>query len=373
MKDFTFQFNIENSPLVPVYMQIKEQIKETIVAQNSAFGTMLPSIKKIAVDAGVSSRTVDMGLKELIKDGTLFRRPKKGTFVADYRAKHKIFHRKICGILSHERSMSSKMNAITSHIYRGMQMEAIKQGVDLIFISESLDECSEHISFYSNNNDLNLTSILSIKYDDIRESLELADRFPELRFVELNYWPDGFELSPDNVFGVFNDDFAGAYQIMNSMLEQGHKKMGILSIPLRDENYHNRIKGFQAAIDNNGSGCEMRVYSNEPLTGSVSRDKKHIGYNLTKQLFAEGYTPDVLMCVSDLLAVGAVSFLNDNTDKKAMVCGYDNILPELSRDNKFSTMSIDFEKMGRKAMSVACHKGTTLPKIIKIPPNLISR
>ena len=81
MKDLTIF--IREDSIDPIYIQLKNQVKHFIVDNGLTKGTALPSIKVIADIAGVTLQTAERGMKELIKEGVCFRRPKKGTFVDD--------------------------------------------------------------------------------------------------------------------------------------------------------------------------------------------------------------------------------------------------------------------------------------------------
>ena len=87
---------IKEAAPVPVYKQIKEEIKNYLIENKVQEGTLLPDIKTIASIAGVSIKTVERALNELIKENICFRRPKKGTFVGKINYTMK---KKICGII----------------------------------------------------------------------------------------------------------------------------------------------------------------------------------------------------------------------------------------------------------------------------------
>lgn len=73
---------ISNSLDKAIYEQIKEQIKNKIIAEELQTGEMLPSIRSLARDLRVSVITTKHAYEELEKEGFIETRPGQGCFVA---------------------------------------------------------------------------------------------------------------------------------------------------------------------------------------------------------------------------------------------------------------------------------------------------
>lgn len=74
---------ISNSSGVPIYEQIKEQIKVKIVSYELKAGELLPSIRSLAKDLRCSVITTKNAYEELVKDGYVINVPQKGFYVAE--------------------------------------------------------------------------------------------------------------------------------------------------------------------------------------------------------------------------------------------------------------------------------------------------
>jgi GntR family transcriptional regulator len=74
---------ISNSSQTPIYLQIKEQIKNKIITGELKAGDLLPSIRNLARDLRVSVITTKSAYDELEKEGFLETRPGRGCFVAN--------------------------------------------------------------------------------------------------------------------------------------------------------------------------------------------------------------------------------------------------------------------------------------------------
>ncbi|MBS4198318.1 GntR family transcriptional regulator [Bacillus sp. FJAT-49732] len=73
---------ISNSSEQPIYIQIKEQIKEQILRGDLAEKSALPSIRKLAKDLQISVITTKRAYDELEWEGLIETFPGKGSFVA---------------------------------------------------------------------------------------------------------------------------------------------------------------------------------------------------------------------------------------------------------------------------------------------------
>lgn len=74
---------ISNSSNIPIYEQIKEQIKNKIVSNELKTGEVLPSIRNLAKDLRISVITTKNAYEELEREGYVETIPSKGTYVAN--------------------------------------------------------------------------------------------------------------------------------------------------------------------------------------------------------------------------------------------------------------------------------------------------
>ena len=74
---------ISNSSNIPIYEQVKEQIKNKIVADELKAGELLPSIRNLAKDLRISVITTKNAYEALEIEGYVVTIPGKGTYVAN--------------------------------------------------------------------------------------------------------------------------------------------------------------------------------------------------------------------------------------------------------------------------------------------------
>lgn len=72
---------ISNNSGVPIYEQIKRQVKEMILTDEMSPGEILPSIRGLARELRVSVITINRAYSELEQEGYISTMPGKGSYV----------------------------------------------------------------------------------------------------------------------------------------------------------------------------------------------------------------------------------------------------------------------------------------------------
>jgi GntR family transcriptional regulator len=78
----TMEIRIDKNSRVPIYDQIKDQIKGLIHAGQVKTGDQLPTIRELSVELSVNFNTVALAYRDLANDGVIITERGKGTFVA---------------------------------------------------------------------------------------------------------------------------------------------------------------------------------------------------------------------------------------------------------------------------------------------------
>lgn len=73
---------IDKNSRVPIYDQIKDQIKGLIHAGMIKTGDQLPTIRELSVELSVNFNTVALAYRDLVNEGVIITERGKGTFVA---------------------------------------------------------------------------------------------------------------------------------------------------------------------------------------------------------------------------------------------------------------------------------------------------
>src|SRR5512136_1864141 len=78
----TMEIRIDKTSRVPIYDQVKEQIKGLIHAGQIKTGDQLPTIRELSVELSVNFNTVALAYRDLANEGVIVTERGKGTFVA---------------------------------------------------------------------------------------------------------------------------------------------------------------------------------------------------------------------------------------------------------------------------------------------------
>ena len=120
---------ISNSSNIPLYEQVKEQIKNKIVSNELKTGELLPSIRSPAKDLRISVITTKNAYEELEREGYVKTIPGKGTYVAN-KNKELIKEeqlQKIEGLID---------TAVSIAKISGISKEEIREMLDILFEEE---------------------------------------------------------------------------------------------------------------------------------------------------------------------------------------------------------------------------------------------
>jgi DNA-binding LacI/PurR family transcriptional regulator len=359
----SMKLRMEEASSAPMYLQLQEQLRDYICKEQLKPGTRLPDVKTLATAAGVGVKTACRALDGLIGEGICCRRPKKGTFIAEaISAIPDTGRRNIVGLFHFRPNINKQVNPIEESVFQGVSKEARRCDADLIFLSGYPEDTLRQ---YNAAPGLSPRGMLAYSWD-YDEILSLAQIFPSMRFVIVNYYQNGFEDTPDNVYGVFNDDFGGSYSATDRFIAEGAENIGYLSLRLQDDNYLLREQGAMAAA----SDSHIRFTRHEiPYTSRVDQFKA--GYTAAEALLTSEPGIDTVLTVNDLLATGFALYLQEHKpNSKIRLCGYDRTPRKLPKVKKFSTIAINFQRMGEKAVDlITGSKPRT--KALRLFPQLI--
>ena len=114
---------------MPIYMQIVEQIKLMIIKEELKPGDKIPTVRELAITAGVNPNTMQKALSELEREGVLYSNRTAGRFVSE--------NKDVCGDMQNQaikNQVSGFVNAMRS---MGVSNEQIINEVKKYFEEES--------------------------------------------------------------------------------------------------------------------------------------------------------------------------------------------------------------------------------------------
>lgn len=117
----------------PIYFQLIEQIKVGIVSGAFPPGERLPSVRDLAVEAGVNPNTMQRALTELERDGLVYSQRTAGRFVTEDRgmietAKQSLAEYQIQNFLTAMVRLGYEKEEIMTLVRQGNVGEELKNG-----------------------------------------------------------------------------------------------------------------------------------------------------------------------------------------------------------------------------------------------------
>jgi len=170
---------IDKDSGIPLYLQIKHQIKKQLISGNLSIDKQLPTERELSINLGVSRNTVSMAYKELVLENILLSNPGRGTFLnpkylTHLKAKAMNNKEKLAEIIDAAINEALELNFELEEFKnivntRIEQKERLLKNINIAFI-----ECNyEQLYSFTKGIELGMgISIVSILLDEIRNNPE---------------------------------------------------------------------------------------------------------------------------------------------------------------------------------------------------------
>jgi LacI family transcriptional regulator len=180
-----------------------------------------------------------------------------------------------------------------------------------------------------------------------------------------------------NCSKVIIDDQKAAFNAVQHLIDNGCRKIAHLRGPLNPQNAIDRFIGYKKALEKNNISFDSKlVYTCENVTFQE-------GIDFAKQILDEHQDVDAIFAITDLVAVGVISYFNDNKIKvpqQVAVVGFSNWFISQVLTPKLSTVDQPSHSMGVEAFNLLleemnCHKKGIpfTPRTIELETSLVIR
>lgn len=176
---------------------------------------------------------------------------------------------------------------------------------------------------------------------------------------------------------VIIDDQKAAFNAVQHLIDKGCKKIAHIRGPVNPQNAIDRYIGYKKALEKNNITFDPKlVYTCE----KVSFEE---GYEFAKQILENQPDVDGIFVITDLVAVGVLSYFNEikiKVPEQIAVIGFSNWFISQVFTPKLSTVDQPSHEMGVSAFNLLleemnCHKEKIAftPKTIELDTNIIIR
>lgn len=159
-----------------------------------------------------------------------------------------------------------------------------------------------------------------------------------------------FDRTTDDlgVDSVVIDDFKGAYDATEHLIQQGYRKIAHISGPKHLKNFHDRIKGYMEALQANKAEIDPDLI----YPGNISIESGKTG---TEYFLSLSNPPDAIFAAEDFTALGAISKLKEKhilIPGEMGIIGFANELFGEHITPSLSTVDQQTIRMGKSALNL---------------------
>jgi LacI family transcriptional regulator len=190
----------------------------------------------------------------------------------------------------------------------------------------------------------------------------------DIPFVVINR-----EVQGQKVATVLTDDFAGAYEATNYLLQCGHRKIGVILGKKEFRSTQKRKDGFIRAL------AEADVEFDEDLVVPGNFDIES-GYKGMMQLLKKDLKPTAMFCFNDDMAMGAMKAVFEsglNVPGDVSIMGFDDNGISGYLSPGLTTVRRPIEKVSKEGVKILLGKMEgrlpNVTEVINLPTKLIIR
>ena len=312
------------------------------------------TLKEIATTLGISITTVSKALKnypdvsQKTKNAVIELAQKlqytPNSFAVNLRTKES----KTIGLIVPE-----VMHHFFSNIINAIIVEAEKNGYLVIILqsNETLALEKKQVELLINKRVDGILMSLSNESNNDEHIKQIIDRnIPFVMFDKIS------KLS--NCCKVIIDDQKAAFNAVQHLIDNGCKKIAHIRGPLNPQNAIDRYIGYKKALEKNNIPFNARlIYTCENVTFQE-------GIDFAEQIIKEHPDVDGVFAITDLVAVGVLSYFNDIGIKipaQVAVIGFSNWFMSQVLTPKLSTVDQPSHEMGVASFNLLleqmnCHK-----------------
>lgn len=306
------------------------------------------TIKDVAKEAGVATSTVSRVLSnnpkisEETKDKVneaIKKLNYKPNAIARSLANNKT---KILGVVLPSEADDLLTNPFFINAMKGMSIYAQNKNyyITYVFTKDGKKEF-ESIKEITNINLIEGIILLRVNEDD--ESIKF------LKNIEFPFVAIGRPEKTDDILWVDNDNFQAMYNVVNKLIQKGHKKIGFIGAIKTLNMSKDRLKGYKMALEVNGINYDEQLVIHKQLF------KENQGYDAAKELLNKKKIT-AIVTTDDLLAFGAGQLLNEEKLDNISLVGFNNIQLAKYQTPPLSSVDINADELGYYAAKLLIEK-----------------
>lgn len=173
---------------------------------------------------------------------------------------------------------------------------------------------------------------------------------------------------------ILDNSFEGGYLATKHLIENGHKKIGVIAGKLEKTTARTRFEGFLKAMNEANLPIEQKWI----VEGDFEPED---GYECMNNLFRLDELPTAIFCFNDVMALGAISAITErglSVPNDISIIGYDNIHNSRFYAPPLTTVHQSKSRLGTKALDLLLERikkeeTASLPQTLEFHPELVKR
>ncbi|WP_332840865.1 LacI family DNA-binding transcriptional regulator [Paraclostridium benzoelyticum] len=306
------------------------------------------TIKDVAKEAGVATSTVSRVLSNNPKiseetkakvNEAIKKLNYKPNAIARSLANNKT---KILGVVLPSEADDLLTNPFFINAMKGMSIYAQNKNyyITYVFAKDGKNEF-ESIKEITNTNLIEGIILLRVNEND--ESIKFLNNI-EFPFVAI-----GRPEKTEDILWVDNDNFQAMYNVVNRLIQKGHKKIGFIGAIKTLNMSKDRLKGYKMALEVNGLNYDEDLVIHKQLF------KENTGYDAAKELLRKNEIT-AIVTTDDLLAFGVSQLLNEKNLEKISLVGFNNIQLSKYQTPPLASVDINADDLGYYAAKLLIEK-----------------
>lgn len=325
----------------PLFRQIADDIKSKISVGQLSVGDQLPSQSELAKEYGTSLTPVKKALFELIKDGFVYGRVGKGTFVASEERSVDRQKLRAIGLV-----LTDLTNPFFSLIVRSIQEQASEKGYSIMLSDTGSREELEE-SQIAHFREIGVSGLIIASMSSPHRATPVLrtlqqEKFP---FIMVSYIED------DDISYVGSDHRYGAFLATEHLIKLGRERIGYLSGEEGNVLAELRKEGFLQALEQYQLSVDESLIFNLPQRGEWNRYQ--CGYEVGQNVSSQPDRPDAIFAYNDIAALGFQQAILANglkVPEDIALVGFDDIERDLYAPVPLTTVHQPTRRIGQTAV-----------------------
>lgn len=165
---------------------------------------------------------------------------------------------------------------------------------------------------------------------------------------------DHLPFEGDSQSYVLTEGFESSKKAAKYLIRKGKKRIGYIRMPPYISIVHHRYAGYKQGLIESGIEPDGDLVYQCP-NDEVGKTHLQIGYEGAQALMERDNPPDAIMCIVDIMAVGAIQYLKQagyRVPQDVSVIGFDNIVLSTIIEPNLTTIAQPTKLIGEEAAKI---------------------